>query len=51
MELTLLRSDILLIEFVDLFKIKNDMKLIYLIQEDLLIKDLMDFINGYKVKK
>lgn len=51
MRLTSLKWDVLLIEFVDLNGIKNDMKLIYMLEDDLLITNLMEFINGYRIKK
>ena len=50
MILTPLKFDVLLIEFADLYQMKNDTKLIYLLQEDVLITNLMDFINENKTK-
>ncbi len=49
--LTLLKWDVLLIEFADLYGANNDMKLIYLLEEDLLITNLMEFINESRTKK
>lgn len=49
--LLILDLNSLLIEFCDFLSVYNDMKLIYLREEDILITDLMEFIDSHYLKK
>lgn len=51
LRLLILDWDTLLIEFYDFISVYNGMKLIYMRKEDILITDLMEFINSHKKKK
>ncbi len=51
LKLSILDWDSLLIEVYDLYGVYNGMKIIFLRKEDILITDLMEFINSHKLKK
>ena len=51
LKLSILNWDSLLIEVYDFYGVYNGMKFIFLRKEDILITDLMQFINNHKHKK